>query len=206
MLLIASDRSPYARKVLVAAHELDLLKEIERRNVVVSIRNLDRDQGNPNPFGQIPTLVLDDGSAVHDSLVICEYLALKAGAAWMFGPPQCRIELLTRHATAQGMLDILLRRLSERNRSGGMENDFLVAYRTKLGWGLDHLEANGGGWMQRPLEIAQIATACALAYMDFRFESDAWRDGHPALAAWYELVGARASMRDTAFQDERANP
>ncbi len=200
MRLIGSERSPYVRKVMLVAHELGLADRIERENISVAIRKLERDPINPNPFGQIPTLVTDDGRIVHDSFVICDYLASLADAAWLLNGTAGRLDILTRHATAHSMLDLLLKRLVERNRTNGVENELCGAFRTKVGWGLDALETNAGGWMQMPVELGQLTVACALAYIDFRFEADGWRQGRPSLAAWYENMRERPSMRATTFK------
>lgn len=200
MKLFGSGRSPYVRKVMVAAHELGMAGQIERINVVVSVRNLERNAENPNPFGQIPTLIADDGSAIHDSLVICEYLAQRAGAEGLFSAPDGQIRLLTRHATAQSMLDMLLRRLGERNRNPEQENEYAAAYRIKVGWGLDQLECNIDGWMDYDFDVAQITVACVLSYLDFRFAEDDWRLGRPTLSSWYSGIETRSSMQNTAFK------
>ena len=49
-----------------------------------------------------------------------------------------------------------------------------------------------------PIEIGQIAVGCALGYLDFRHGARNWRDGRPALAAWYETFSAHPSMIATA--------
>jgi glutathione S-transferase len=144
-------------------------------------------------------VIADDGSSIFDSLVICEYFAMIADASWMFGSDR-RIEVLIRHATAQAMLDMLLKRLSERNRGKGVENDLCGAYRTKVGWGLDRLETNAKGWMGEQFEVAQIAAACVLGYIDFRFAADDWRKDRPRLSEWFLKISERPSMRATVFK------
>ena len=37
-----------------------------------------------NPVGKIPTLVLDDGTAIYDSLTICEYLDSRVAGTRLF--------------------------------------------------------------------------------------------------------------------------
>ena len=74
MKLYWSSRSPYVRKVMVVAHEAGLAEQIELERVVVSAYLPNTELLTTNPLGKIPTLVLDDGTAVYDSRVICEYL------------------------------------------------------------------------------------------------------------------------------------
>ena len=69
MKLYSNTASPFARKCRVVAHELGLKLE-EIRTLPVQDENFRR----INPLGKIPALVLDDGSVLIDSPVICEYL------------------------------------------------------------------------------------------------------------------------------------
>jgi len=39
--------------------------------------------------------------------------------------------------------------------------------------------------------------ACALGYLDLRFSDLAWRDGRPALAAWFAVVERAPAMAAT---------
>jgi glutathione S-transferase len=70
MKLLGSPGSPFVRKVRVIAAEKNIPLEyvVQRPNV----------PGSPvpdlNPLGKIPVLVLDNGEAVYDSVVIGEYL------------------------------------------------------------------------------------------------------------------------------------
>ena len=45
--------------------------------------------------------------------------------------------------------------------------------------------------------LADIATGCALGYLDLRFPEIDWRDAHPNLAKLAEKLGTRASFADT---------
>lgn len=48
-----------------------------------------------------------------------------------------------------------------------------------------------------PLDMGQIAVACALGYVDFRHGDRNWREGRAALAAWEAGFAARDSMKAT---------
>jgi glutathione S-transferase len=67
--LIASKTSPYVRKVRIALAE----KKIEYQLLDVS----PNEPGNPvhawSPLGKVPVLVLDDGTAISESVAICRY-------------------------------------------------------------------------------------------------------------------------------------
>ena len=68
MRLYYSPNSPYARKARIIIHELGLGSRVEERIVKLPA---DAEFRAVNPLGKIPALVLDDGSAIFDSPVIC---------------------------------------------------------------------------------------------------------------------------------------
>jgi glutathione S-transferase len=45
--------------------------------------------------------------------------------------------------------------------------------------------------------IGQLAFACMLGYLDFRFPDDGWRNRHPMLASWYEEASRLPGMQAT---------
>ena len=72
MQLFYSPTSPYARKCRVVARERGLMSGIEE----TSCNPYDNPEAlqAKNPLTRVPALVLDDGTALFDSPVICEYL------------------------------------------------------------------------------------------------------------------------------------
>ena len=74
MKLHWSPRSPYVRKVMVVAHELGLADRLELVRTVVGGTTPHLELMRENPLGKIPTLVLEDGTIIYNSPVICEYL------------------------------------------------------------------------------------------------------------------------------------
>ncbi|GGE50114.1 glutathione S-transferase [Primorskyibacter flagellatus] len=199
--LIGSRRSPYVRKVLILAEELGLAGRIELEPIVVSFRKTEPQPLNPHPLNQIPTLIAE-GRPIYDSLVICDWLcsvAGESGASYM-DSDRGRHDMLIRHALAQAMMDTEMKLYSERSRSGDGLNEYAQAYTIRLGRGCDALEEQAGDWQDRPFDIAQIATAAMLSYADLRLGHLGWRDGRPGLAAWFETVSARPSMRATEYQ------
>jgi len=71
-----------------------------------------------NPLSKIPTLILDDGTPLYDSLVICEYLDSLHKGRKLFPPPgeKARWTALRRHALGNGLLDLLILWRYERQR------------------------------------------------------------------------------------------
>src|SRR5712675_2332984 len=79
MKLYGTPISPFARKAMVIAHELGLkLQVLPRPDDADQFRRI-------NPLGKIPALVLDDGSVLIDSPVICEYLNQLGGGKFFPG-------------------------------------------------------------------------------------------------------------------------
>src|SRR5947209_2884677 len=70
MKLLGSPASPYTRKVRVVLAE----KRIECEMELVDVQPVENRVNAHNPLGKIPTLLLDDGSALYDSLVIVDFL------------------------------------------------------------------------------------------------------------------------------------
>src|SRR3546814_15919853 len=75
MKLHWSPRSPFVRKVMITLHEAGLVERVELvRSVVAFAAAPNPEVLADNPLGKIPALILDDGTALFDSRVICEFL------------------------------------------------------------------------------------------------------------------------------------
>jgi len=201
MKLHWSPRSPFVRKVMVAAHELGLAGRIGTVRTVVAMTRPARDLLPENPLGKIPTLVLEDGSILYDSLVIVEYLdSLAGGGRLIPAAGAARFTELRRHALANGFLDLLILWRNERDREQPLPA-LLDAFALKTDAVLQALEAEIGAIAQGPAGLAQITTAIAGAYLDFRFADLGWRTRCPRLSAWQQRFAERPSMRATEILD-----
>ena len=116
MLLHWSPRSPYVRKVMIAAHEMGLSEQLHCVRTVVGGTTPHQALMQENPLGKIPTLVLADGTILYDSPVVCEYLDTLHAGPKLFPTGAERIIALRRLALGDGMLDIVLALLSEKSR------------------------------------------------------------------------------------------
>ena len=194
MKLYYSNTSPYVRKVMACAIACGLDQQIKPAdtNPHVSPPDLLRD----NPLSKVPCLVTEDGLALFDSPVICEYLD-SVGAGGLFPPAgAARWRALKLQAIGDGLMDAaVLRRMDqgrpmEDARAASMERQRAAMART-----LDTLE---GEALADHLDIGTITVACALGYMDLRFAGDAWREGRPKLTAWFKTMQARPEISRTA--------
>jgi glutathione S-transferase len=202
MKVLWSSRSPFVRKVMVAAHEVGVADRISTERVVVAADKPNAGVMALNPLNKIPTLVLDDGAALYDSRVICEYLdTLRDGPRLFPSDKAARWAALRRQALGDGLMDVVVLRLGEQKRvKEARSESHLASYRLKIAAALDHIEVEGAGPAEPP-DIGQIAIACALGHLDFRFAEDDWRAGRPKLATWYAEFARRPSMRATEYVD-----
>ena len=203
MKLHWSPRSPFVRKVMICAHELDLAGRIDKVRTMVRMTEPNAALLADNPLSKIPTLVLDDGTTIFDSLTICEYLDHLAGGGKLFPRgPKSRFLALTRHALANGLLDMLILWRNERDKPPGRQTQaWLDSFAIKLRATLARLEEEAASRRKAQLDIGDVATGCALAYLDFRFPDTGWREGHDELAAWHAEFAARPSARATEIVD-----
>jgi glutathione S-transferase len=202
MKLLWSSRSPFVRKVMVAAHETGLAGRIRTERVVVAANKPNAGVMALNPLNKIPTLVLEDGSVLHDSRVICEYLdALHDGPRLFPSDGAARWPVLRRQALGDGLMEVVVLRLGEQNRAKEAQSEsHLAAYRLKIASALDRIEVEGAG-PAGTADIGQIAIGCALGHLDFRFAADDWRARRPKLEAWYADFARRRSMQVTEYAD-----
>lgn len=197
MQLRYSPSSPFVRKVLVFALETGLDGSIKR----VTARPWDpaTDLVGDNPLGKVPALLRDNDATLFDSRVVCEYLDSLHDGQPMFplsGKP--RWDALRWQALGDGIMDAavaatveLIRRPEERRWPGWVERQM-----GSVGRALQTLEKEVPGEPEH-LHVGQIAAGCALGYLDFRHPGFSWREGRPALTAWYEKLAARDSFQQT---------
>ena len=199
MKLYHSPASPFVRKALVAAHELGLADAIEIVPVAMTPVKSVPALNDENPLGKIPALVLDDGTALYDSPVICEYLDTRHDGPRLFpaeGPE--RWTALRRQALADGLLDaaILCRYETFLRPEERQWTDWIEGQRSKFRRALDALEGEAEDFGDT-VDIGTVSAGCAADYLDFRSLDDGWRESRPRLAAWLERFAARPSMQAT---------
>lgn len=195
MKIYYSGTSPYVRKVMVCAILRGLDGRIEKHasNPHASPADLLSD----NPLSRVPCLVTDEGLALFDSPVICEYLDSIGDAPKLFplaGP--ARWAALKLQAMGDGILDAAVPCRGELAKPKEDARDALIArHKAAMSRTVDALEAALPG---TDLDIGTVAVACALGYLDFRYGSEPWRPGHPKLTAWYEAFAQHPALIATA--------
>jgi len=198
MKLYYSATSPYVRKVMALAIETGQHDALQLIETAVSPVSPNPELSADNPLGKVPALILDDGSVLYDSPVICEYLdGLHGGAPW-FPSGSERWDALTRQALADGILDAaVLSRYEMALRPETLRwDDWLSGQQQKIIHALDQLEQSCNAWGER-LDIGNLSIACALGYLDFRFAAINWRAERVTLSAWFENFAQRPSIATT---------
>lgn len=203
MKLHWSPRSPFVRKVMIVIHECGLSDHIDCVRTVAAMAKPHAELMKDNPLSKIPTLLLDDGTALYDSPVICEYLdTLRGGGPMLFpGEPKARMTALRRQALGDGFLDLLVLLRDERMRAQPSDSHLVSAAMRKKAV-LGSLEQEARALADTPFGIGHVAIGCALSYLDFRYGSENWREDHPRLAAWHREFARRPSARATEPADD----
>ena len=200
MKLCTNRASPFARKARIVARETGLAGRVEEIEMSVSPVAANEALARENPLVKIPALLTDSGETLYDSAVICEYLdSLHAGRKCFPATGPQRFTALRRQALTDGILEgAVLCRYEVAVRPEALRwNDWIEGQKRKIRGGLDALEGEVATWGE-DFDIGQIGAACVCGYLDFRFPDLAWRAGRPKLAAWFEQVSRRPSVRDTA--------
>ncbi len=199
MKLFFSPASPFVRKVKIAASLAGVADNITYVPATLTPVKEDISVAHANPLGKIPTLLLDDGTALYDSRVIVEYF--DAIGKTRILPPEGaeRWRTLRYQAAADGMSDAaVLMRYEDFLRPAPFRwSEWSEGQWRKILRAADMFEAEADRLETGPAFNA-VCPACALSYLDLRHAERDWRSGRPKLAAFYERYSQRPEMTETA--------
>ena len=196
MKLLHSTTSPYVRKVRVVAFEKGLSSRIELV------------PANPwpdpalvaaaNPLGKVPVLLLDDGTPIYDSPVICEYLDSLVPARPLIPYDGIgRWLVLRRQALADGILDAAVGIVLESRRPAAEQSASAQARaveairRSVTALGADLQAAD------EMFDLGQISIAVALGYLEFRLSHLDLGTSERRVAEFWGAAKARPSFLAT---------
>lgn len=188
--------SPYARKAHATAIETGMADKMEMEPT--SPWTDPEGYRDVNPVGKVPALVRDDGPALYQSNIICEYFDAHGDTkVYPVAGPE-RWTALRQLAAADGILDasVLIRMEGMFHEGDAVSQKLIDRQELSVAAAVDQLESEADD-LNGPVTIGQIAVACALGYRDFRFADTNWRGAHPKLAAWYENFAKRPSIAET---------
>jgi glutathione S-transferase len=201
MRLIGSLTSPYVRKVRIVLAE----KKLDYKFELDDPWSADNVVSDANPLGKVPCLVMEGGEAVFDSRVIVEYVDTLSPVGRLIPEKgRERAEVRTWEALADGLMDAAILARMEATWAGRSDAERSTAWiQRQLGKVEACTAAMARALGERPwcvgthLSLADIATACALSYLDFRFPELAWREAHPVLVKLVDKLAQRQSFVDT---------
>lgn len=199
MKLIGSLTSPFVRKVriVLAEKKLDYVFELD------NVWGADSTVGQSNPLGQVPCLVMEDGTVMYDSRVIAEYLDTLTPVCKLL-PPNSRDRAAVKvwEALADGVLNAaVLVRLEKTLRPGEQQSAAWIDRQLgKVHAGLAVMAEDLGEQpfcMGNHYTLADVALGGALGWLAFRFPEIDWRGDYPNLARLFDKLSERASFKDT---------
>jgi len=199
MKLLGSETSPYTRKVRLVLLE----KGLPHTYVVAPPREPGSPVPQHNPLGRVPTLLLDDGTVVFDSPVICEYLDTLNDRPVLIprADPLARMRVRRWEALADGIMDsAVVVRLESLRPADRQDPPTLALHGTAITRALALAEAQLGKrtWCEGDgLTLADLALVSALLYLDLRQPERDWRGAHPGLRDFAARLRARDSVKAT---------
>lgn len=200
MKLYSTLTSPYGRIARIVRLEKALTDRIAF--VPVQTRGVDNPYYAINPSGRVPSLILDDGTLLEDSKLVCWFMDHLDGNP-VLHPPQGMAGLEHRRieATARSMLDgVSLWSREFLYREEEIRSAKIIAHEQARALRLaDMFEKEvEGEVLSGPLNMAQITLACVLhGRMNDRPQGFRWQDGRPNLCAWVERMDVYASIVET---------
>jgi glutathione S-transferase len=189
MKLLYSPLSPFVRKVMIVAIENGLDGRIEKVTEATNPSVPNPNIAKHNPLMKIPALVTDDGLELIESKVIVQYLDALGGGKLIPAGGAGRWKALRTEAIADGLCDagILVRYETAMRPKELHWPEWISGQLSKVGNALDVLEREAGD-LEGPLNIGQVAVACACTWLEFRNVLPDARKTRPKLFAWIDRM------------------
>lgn len=190
--LLYAPASPYSSKVRMAAHYLNVMldQDIALDAKTIATGEEPDELVTANPLGKIPTLVLDDGTALFDSRVIMGELdRMSGGKLYPRNKEKRRVADLL-EAASDGLCDVLLTQVYERRMrpDDKVHTPWLDYQARKAERAFNWLETEVPA-LRGTLHGGHFALAAALGYADLRFADLNWGRGRPRLRKFLTRFG-----------------
>ena len=197
MKLVGSYTSPFVRKLSI----LLLEKGITFEFINELPYNADNGVAQFNPLGKVPVLVTEEGECWFASPIIAEYIELmNVAPAMLPRDPLESLRVRKIEALADGIMDAGLVSVREQARPAAQQSeDELLRQREKINRSLDVLEGYlvDGTLKTDTVNLATIAIACAVGYLNFRRVAPGWCVDRPHLVKLVENLFSRESFART---------
>ncbi|EAA9719398.1 glutathione S-transferase [Salmonella enterica] len=168
MKLIGSYTSPFVRKISILLLEKGITFEF------INELPYEADNGvaQYNPLGKVPALVTEKGEYWFDSPIIAEYIELlDIAPAMLPRDPMAALKVRQLEALADGIMDAALVSVREQARPAAQQSE--------------------------TVNLATIAIACAVGYLNFRRVAPGWCVSRPHLVKLVETLFQRESFART---------
>lgn len=188
--LLTALPSPFGRKICIALDVVGLTREVEIE--YVDTRDENGGLRQYNPLGKIPVFIEENDECIFDSRVIVEHLNDLHGGGLLIPNDSTKLQVLKQQALGDGILDAALLNIYE-TRYRKLEEysaTWLNHQLGKIDRALLYAEEVYAMKSIGTTHIGDIALACALGYLDFRFEGD-WRRKFPQLVSWLNFFSEK---------------
>ena len=197
MKLLMSYTSPFARKIRMLAHLLNIEEKLEL--VIVDPFASTDTLTQANPLSKVPALLLDDGRSFVGSALITDYLTAHFdGEAILPSTGERRWDILQHAAIAEGIIDAAVTHVFESRRPEGKQQ----VEKLSRQYDVIRRALAALGRSTHPLSVTQptayeLTLATALGYLVFRHAGQFNHDISPAIRAWYSEFHRHPCMTST---------
>jgi glutathione S-transferase len=169
---------------------------------VVATRGVNNPYYAINPSGRVPSLILDDGTCLEDSTLVCWYLDNLDGTPTLHGSTGLDgLEHRRLEASARSMLDgVSLWSREFLYREEAIRSQTTIDHERGRALRMADMFENEmeNPVLTGPLNMAQITLACLFAArLNNSPDGFTWQDSRPKLSAWVERISALRSVTDT---------
>ena len=198
MQIFLNATSPFARVARVVAIEKGLADRVELvwcdpwNNAPALLAK--------HPQARIPVLVTDDGQSISESLLIAQYLDHIGQGERLVAPAQMST-ILARTSVAYGPMEAAFNVVIARKYEGETADSSVMGQRrlAAVGRALAQLEKSVSTPIVEQITLDHIATAVALAYVQFRLPALLPHADYPQIYQWLQQAEQRASLAHTKF-------
>ena len=197
MKLYLNKTSPYARLVMVVAHEKGLAGKIDL--AWTDPWASPADLVAANPYSRVPALVTDEGATLLESGCIADYLDETGGGAPLLPARGAgRLRALRKCGLGRGLIEAAFGVTIQR-RFHGDGGELATRWLAAVNRATRELERDAGLLSANgTVDVGDLTVAVGLTYTEFRLPEVKWKAMSPALSKWLADVAARPSMRATA--------
>ena len=195
MKLYSSPATPFGRKAAIVAREHGIALDIVNVNPFDS-EELER----LNPIRLIPVLVLDDGTVLYDSHVICQHLD-ETGSGPTLYPQADRLDWQRRMTLGTALTETSVAWVFQKRLPADQQSERMKShYEKRMRRIAAALDAEADALSAAPFRMDHVSAICGIGHLEFRHDAS-WRADCPALTAWYEEIQSRPSVAATAPTD-----